>query len=150
MPMTACPQTFCLLCLRHPDSKLSRPPAGTRLVVPLRLLRRPKHPRFPAIAAGIQELNVQDFDLGPICTKRIRLRKDRRLNAACKVSALPASLPTLLCSDDPIGDPFTSTLPQVAQNVMGLIRLMRARCEVLGCGASTNCSEVGMLGKCYW
>lgn len=33
---------------------------------------------------------------------------------------------------------------------VGLIWLMRARCEVLGYGASTNRSEVGMLEKCYW
>ena len=41
-------------------------------------------------------------------------------------------------------------LRSIYQKLQGLIRLMRARCEVLGCGASTNCSEVGMLGKCYW
>jgi hypothetical protein len=38
----------------------------------------------------------------------------------------------------------------IGHNEAGLIRLMRARCEVLGCGASTSCSEVGTLGKCYW
>jgi len=45
--------------------------------------------------------------------------------------------------------PLTLFRPNIP-NGAGLIRLMRARCEVLGCGASTNCSEVGMLGKCYW
>ena len=32
----------------------------------------------------------------------------------------------------------------------GLIRLMRAIREILGCGSNTNRSEVGILGKCCW
>jgi hypothetical protein len=32
----------------------------------------------------------------------------------------------------------------------GLIRLMRATREVLGCSSNTNRSEVGIRGNCYW